>query len=106
MDPAIRQRTKSSSRLALRLSKSMMRLLRRSTTIIPDVRRHREMEKAMEYKHWCGNCQIRIYIERHEGIRLNWKDCPFVCEYKSAMANTTAINATNSKKGEDDAETS
>lgn len=38
-----------------------------------------------EYKHWCGNCQIRIYIQRHEGIVLNWRDCPYTCEYATAM---------------------
>lgn len=39
-----------------------------------------------EYVHWCGNCQIRIYIERHYGKRLSWEDCPYVCEYKTAMS--------------------
>ena len=38
-----------------------------------------------EYKHWCGNCQIRVYIERHYGKRLNWSDCPYTCEYATAM---------------------
>lgn len=58
----------------------------------------------MEYKHWCGNCQIRIYVERHYGKRLNWTDCPYTCGYRTEMEHTTAINATNSQKGEDDAE--
>lgn len=39
----------------------------------------------MEYKHWCGNCQIRVYIERHYGVRLSWEDCPYTCEYSTAM---------------------
>lgn len=39
-----------------------------------------------EYVHWCGNCQIRIYIERHYGKRLSWEDCPYVCKYKTAMS--------------------
>ena len=39
----------------------------------------------MEYKHWCGDCQIRVYIERHYGKRLSWEDCPYTCEYASAM---------------------
>ena len=39
----------------------------------------------MEYKHWCGNCQIRIYIERHYGKQLSWEDCPYTCEYAAAM---------------------
>ena len=38
-----------------------------------------------EYKHWCGNCQIRVYIERHYGKRLNWTDCPYTCEYANQM---------------------
>lgn len=38
-----------------------------------------------EYKHWCGNCQIRIYIQRHYGIDLDWRDCPYTCEYATTM---------------------
>ena len=38
-----------------------------------------------EYVHWCGNCQIRIYIMRHYGKDLSWQDCPYVCEYGAAM---------------------
>lgn len=38
-----------------------------------------------EFKHWCGNCQIRVYIQRHKGITLTWQDCPYVCEYAAAM---------------------
>ena len=41
-----------------------------------------------EYNHWCGNCQIRIYIQRHYGRTLNWKDCPYTCEYAVAMRCT------------------
>ena len=39
----------------------------------------------MEFKHWCGNCQIRVYIQRHYGNLLSWQDCPYVCEYATAM---------------------
>ena len=38
-----------------------------------------------EYTHWCGNCQIRVYIQRHYGNRLSWQDCPYTCEYATAM---------------------
>ena len=38
-----------------------------------------------EFKHWCVNCQIRIYIQRHYGKILTWQDCPYVCEYATAM---------------------
>ena len=41
------------------------------------------------YKHWCGNCQIRIYVERHYGTRLTWQDCPYTCEYATAMRCST-----------------
>lgn len=44
-----------------------------------------------EYKHWCGNCQIRVYIERHYGKRLSWQDCPYTCEYAVAMRCTTKL---------------
>ena len=43
----------------------------------------------MEYKHWCGNCQIRVYVERHYGKRLSWEDCPYTCEYAVAMRCST-----------------
>lgn len=39
----------------------------------------------MEHKHWCGNCQIRVYVERHYDKRLSWEDCPYTCEYAAAM---------------------
>lgn len=38
-----------------------------------------------EFKHWCGNCQIRVYIRRHYGCDLTWADCPYTCEYAAAM---------------------
>ena len=41
-----------------------------------------------EFEHWCGNCQIRIYIQRHYGEELNWHDCPYVCEYATSMRNS------------------
>ena len=49
-----------------------------------------------EYKHWCGNCQIRIYIQRHYGRILAWQDCPYTCEYATSMRCSTKA------KGEDD----
>ena len=42
-----------------------------------------------EFVHWCGNCQIRVYILRHYGKRLNWQDCPYTCEYAAAMRCST-----------------
>lgn len=45
----------------------------------------KETKDEHEYKHWCGNCQIRIYIQRHEGRTLTWHDCPYTCEYATAM---------------------
>ena len=51
-----------------------------------------------EYKHWCGNCQIRIYIQRHYGTILTWQDCPYTCEYAMAMRCSTEA------KGESDDE--
>lgn len=42
-------------------------------------------EPMHEYKHWCGNCQIRVYIQRHYGNTLSWQDCPYVCEYATEM---------------------
>lgn len=41
-----------------------------------------------KFKHWCGNCQIRIYIQRHYGKILTWQDCPYVCEYATAVRKT------------------
>lgn len=52
-----------------------------------------------EFIHWCGNCQIRIYIERHYGKRLNYQICPYVCEYKTEM--TKMDNDKNEKSKED-----
>lgn len=55
-------------------------------------------EKMSEFKHWCGNCQIRVYNERHYGKLLSWQDCPYTCEYATAMRcsikplNTAACN--------------
>ena len=42
-----------------------------------------------EYVHWCGNCQIRIYTQRHYGKDLNWQDCPYTCEYATTMRNSS-----------------
>ena len=44
---------------------------------------------SSEYKHWCENCQIGIYVQRHEGKRLTWQDCPYTCEYATAMRCST-----------------
>lgn len=44
-----------------------------------------------EYIHWCGNCQIRIYMQRHYGRTMNWVDCPYICEYKSSMKNSVYL---------------
>ena len=53
-----------------------------------------------DFTHWCGNCQIRIYILRHYGTDLNWHSCPYVCEYGSACRN--AIETYNyNKEGND-----
>ena len=41
------------------------------------------------YKHWCGNCQIKIYEKRHYGRTLTWRDCPYTCEYATAMRCST-----------------
>ena len=49
-----------------------------------------------EYKHWCGNCQIKIYVQRHYGRILTWHDCPYICEYATAMRCSTET------KGESD----
>ena len=44
------------------------------------------MSESMHvFKNWCGNCQIRVYIQRHYGNRLSWQDCPYTCEYATAM---------------------
>ena len=42
-----------------------------------------------EYNHWCGNCQIRIYVFRHCGKVLSWQNCQYSCEYGYAMRNST-----------------
>ena len=42
-----------------------------------------------KYSHWCGNCQIKIYVLRHYGKELSWQDCPYSCEYGYAMRNST-----------------
>lgn len=38
-----------------------------------------------EYRHWCGTCPIRIYIQRHYGRILTWQDCPYTCAYAESM---------------------
>ena len=41
-----------------------------------------------DYIHWCGNCQIRIYYRRHYYKDIDWQDCPYTCEYATAMRNS------------------
>lgn len=53
-----------------------------------------------EFVHWCGNCQIRIYIQRHYNKDLNWQDCPYVCEYGIAMRCSTKVPNENEVKDE------
>ena len=53
-----------------------------------------------EYKHWCGNCQIRIYIQRHEGMTLTWQDCPYTCEYATAMRRSTEAKGEEDESGD------
>lgn len=38
-----------------------------------------------DYNHCCWNCQIRIYIQRHYGIWLDYKNCPYTCKYAEEM---------------------
>ena len=42
-----------------------------------------------EFVHWCGNCQIRVYIRRHYDYDFNWQNCPYVCEYATQMREWT-----------------
>lgn len=51
----------------------------------------------MEFEHWCGNCQIRVYVHRHYDKWLDWMDCPYVCEYATAMR--CSINPTQQEYG-------
>ena len=46
-------------------------------------------EKMADFKHWCGNCQIKVYVQRHYGRTLTWADCPYICEYATAMRCST-----------------
>lgn len=52
-----------------------------------------------EFVHWCGNCQIRIYIQRHNGITLTWQNCPYVCEYATAMRCLTEQKRMEGEEG-------
>lgn len=45
-----------------------------------------------EIEHWCGNCQIRIYIRRHCNKDIDWQDCPYTCEYATDMRNSYGIS--------------
>lgn len=42
-----------------------------------------------EFAHWCGNCQIRVYIRRHYDYEINWQNCPYVCKYADQMRDWT-----------------
>ena len=53
----------------------------------------RKNGKIMKYSHWCGNCQIKIYVFRHGGKVLSWQDCLYTCEYKDAMRNSIKNNS-------------
>ena len=54
-----------------------------------------------EFVHWCGNCQIRVYIQRHEGIILDWHNCPYTCEYATQMrCSTKPIIETELNRGD------
>ena len=53
-----------------------------------------------EFAHWCGNCQIRIYVERHYGIRLSYQDCPYTCEYGTKMRCSIEPPKTEEEDGE------
>lgn len=44
------------------------------------------------FEHWCGNCQIRIYYRQHYNKDIDWQDCPYTCEYATAMRNSYSIN--------------
>ena len=55
-----------------------------------------------EFVHWCGNCQIRIYVERHYGKRLDWTDCPYTCEYATAMRCRIEQEGEQYMRGEQD----
>lgn len=53
---------------------------------MPMGRKERRMNEVTDFpKHWCGNCQLRIYFARHYDIHLDWKDCPYKCGYKEEM---------------------
>ena len=43
------------------------------------------MKGKSEFKHWCGNCQIRVYVQRHYNRVLTWMDCPYTCKYATDM---------------------
>lgn len=43
------------------------------------------MNETPTYQHHCGTCQIRVYMQRHHGVWLNTKNCPYTCDYKDEM---------------------
>lgn len=56
-----------------------------------------------KFEHWCGNCQIRIYFQRHYGTILNWNDCPYTCKYATKMrkmANSELASVSMDKESE------
>lgn len=54
-----------------------------------------------EFVHWCGNCQIRVYIRRRYGYDIDWQNCPYVCEY-SAQRRCLREQVTERRGEEDD----
>lgn len=43
------------------------------------------MSQTLTFQHFCGTCQIRVYIQRHYGILLDTKNCPYTCDYKDTV---------------------
>lgn len=62
-------------------------------------------EQMNEFTHWCGNCQIRVYIQRHFGHLLSWQDCPYTCEYATEMrCSIKPLDTAVMERGQDEAE--
>ena len=36
---------------------------------------------------WCMDCEIRKHYWENYNRLLDWKDCPYVCEYAIAIRN-------------------
>lgn len=61
-----------------------------------------EREKMADFKHWCGNCQIRVYVQLYTGRTLTWVNCPYTCEYATAMRCLTKCESYNGSKTNED----